>query len=159
MPDTEKPTPAPSQSEAPTAAPAQQKDPRSCRPCFAANIAKLAGTEELAAIARLAELSEERRPTGTAFVRLVLDAAGYPTGQAPHAQGYINALARNGWQIIIGQRLKAGDVTVDADGNLEIVAKARLDSDQYWVLRPAPDADRFRSGLYEIAFALRHPGA
>ena len=159
MPETEKPTPAPPQTEAPTAAPAPQKDPRSCRPCFAANIAKLAGTDELAAIVRLAELSEERRPTGTAFVRLALDAAGYPTGQAPHAQGYINALARNGWQIIVGQRLKAGDLTVDAGGNLEIVSKARLDSDQYWVLRPGSDADRFRSGLYEIAFALRHPGA
>ena len=141
-----------------TPAPAQ-KDPRSCRPCFAANIAKLTGSDELAAIAALAELSEKRRQSGIAFVRLALDAAGYPSPQAPSTTAYLNWLIRNGWQITIGERLKAGDLTVDAGGNLEIVAKSRLDSNEYWVLANATEAERVRRGLYEIIFSLRHPGA
>ena len=136
-----------------------QKDPRSCRPCFAANIAKLTDTEEICAIEVLAKLAEARRPSGTAFVRLALDAAGFPTPHAGRTLDFVNGLVRNGWKLLMGERLKAGDITVDADGTLQLVAKARIDGHEYWVLGSAPEPDRRRSGLFEISFAVRHPGA
>lgn len=91
----------------------EPKDPRNCKPCFAAAIARLASTAASIKAAALADEFERQKPTGCWLVVIALTGIGYPVAPAKDQSALATLLIRGGWEIQpIGTQPVAGDVVI-----------------------------------------------
>lgn len=95
----------------------EEKDIRNCKPCFAAAVAKLAGTSASIKAVVLADEFERLKPTGCWLVTLGLVGIGYPIAPVKDQGQLATALVRGGWEIMpVGTQPVAGDVVLKASG-------------------------------------------
>lgn len=133
----------------------EQKDPRTCKPCFAAAIAKLAATPANIKTAALADELERTKPTGCWTVVLALTAIGYPIAPPKDQSSLASGLIRGGWEIVpIGTQPVAGDVVIGGT-EARLCCKHKLnDEHKPWM---AFGSDQWRSGA-ETCVVLRRVG-